>query len=84
MNRSESTDLFRIEVLQVLQRKNRLKSFPKRLKLPRDALIECPVDHQLQTNGARSKEVRAVHSDYTNDVPCHVIRSPTLRYSSRL
>lgn len=84
MNRSESTDLFRIKVLQVLQRKDRLKSFPKRLKLPGDALIECPVDHQLQTGGARGNEVRAVHSDYTNDVTCHVIQSPTLRYSSRL
>lgn len=82
--RSEITHLFRIEVLQVVQREDRLKSFPKRIKLPGDALIECPVDHQLQTDRARGKVVRVVYSDYTNDVTCHVILSLTLRYSSKL
>lgn len=80
----ESAHLFRIEVLQVVQREDRLKSFPKRLKLPRDTLIERPVDHQLQTDGTRGDQVRAVYSGYTNDDICQIIQSPTLRYSSRL
>lgn len=67
-----------------MQREDRLKSFPKRLKLPRDALIECPVDHQLQSDGTRGGEVRAVYSGYIKVDVCQVIQSPTLRYSSRL
>lgn len=31
-----------------MQREDRLKSFPERLKLPRDPFVEGPVHHQLQ------------------------------------
>lgn len=40
--------LFWVKILQVMQREDRLKSFPEGLKLPGDPFIQSPVNYQLQ------------------------------------
>lgn len=72
--------LFRVEVLQVVEREHRLEAFPEGLKLPGHAFVQSPIDHQLRgEEGEPQGQITAGQQE----APLRS-QTPTLRYSSRL